>query len=351
MKKLLSAICISVLCLSLLSACAAGNSDPPVQEGDTNATENSNPAQESETSPVDVNIGVIKGPTSIGMIKFMADADGGKITANNYSFEISAAVDEIVPKIVQGEIDIAAVPPNLSSVLYHNTQGNVQVLVINTLGMISIVENGDTISSVEDLYGKTIFASGKGAPQEFALNYILRSHGIDPERDLNIEWKSEHTEVVTSLLTGTNSIALLPQPFATTAQMADENVRIALDLNEEWNKLQEGAESPSGLIMGVYIVRTDFARENPGAVADFLDNYAASVDYVNNNIDEAAALVGQYEIIPEAVAQKAIPYCNITFVEGEEMKEKLSGYLSVLLDQNPQAVGGELPGDEFYYAR
>ena len=356
--KISLSICIMALCMGLLTACTAESPNSQALAGAKQTEGSDAPAQGSEPQArengpgaVDVNIGVIKGPTAIGMVKFMAEADGGEIDSNNYSFVISASVDEIVPKIVQGEIDIAAVLPNLSSVLYHNTQGKVQVLAINTLGMISIVETGDTISSVEDLRGKTIFASGKGGPLEFALNYILRSNGIDPERDLNIEWKSEHTEVVTSLLTGTTSIALLPQPFVTTAQMSDENVRIAIDLNEEWDRIQETAEAPSALIMGVYIVRTDFAAQNPEATADFLDRYAASVRYVNSNLNEAAALVGQYDIFPEAVAQRAIPHCNISFIEGREMREKLSGYLQVLLGQEPQSVGGSLPGDDFYFSR
>ena len=324
-----------MLCMAALSACAAGVSALPA----------------ADSGSVHVSIAVLRGPTAIGIVQFMDRANNGKITSNDYSFDIAGSIDEIIPGIIRGTLDIAAAPANLSSVLYNNTQGAVQVLAIHTLGMIYIVEAGDTIASMEDLRGKTIFASGKGAPQEFALNYILGSNGIDPERDLNIEWKSEHTEVVTSLLTGTNSIALLPQPFVATAQMSDENIRIALDLNEEWDKIQETSCAPSALIMGVMIARADFVRQNPEVISDFLDHYAVSVEFVNNNINEAAALVGQYGIFPEAVAQRAIPYCSITFIEGQEMREKLSGYLSVLFGQTPQSVGGALPSDEFYFSR
>jgi len=328
MRKLLLIICTIALCASILSACSGGDPDP-----------------------ADVNIAVLRGPTAIGIMQLMDEADSGRITSNNYSFEIAGSVDEIVPRIVQGAIDIAAVPANLASVLYNNTGGGVQVLAIHTLGMIYILENGDTISSVEDLRGKTVFASGKGAPQEFALNHILQSSGIDPERDLNIEWKSEHTEVVASLLTGTTDIALLPQPFVTTARISDDNLRIALDLNEEWDKLQETSGTLSSLIMGVMIARTDFINENPDVISDFLNRYAASVTYANTRIDETAALVAQYGIFPEEVARLAIPYCNITFIEGQEMKDRFSGFLEVLHAQNPQSVGGALPSDEFYFSR
>ena len=334
-KKLFLLICVIVLYASILSACATDASDLLV----------------TENSSVPVSVGVLKGPTAIGIVQFMDEADNGRITTNKYSFDIAGSVVEIIPRIVKGTLDIAAVPANLSSVLYNNTQGAVQVLAINTLGMIYIVEANDTISSVEDLRGKTILASGKGAPQEFALNYILSSNGIDPERDFNIEWKSEHTEVVTSLLTRTNSIALLPQPFVTTAQMLNENIRVAIDLNEEWDNTQQAHDAPSALIMSVMIARADFVRQNPQVISDFLDHYAISVEFVNNNVNEAAALVGQYGIVPEAVAQRAIPYCNITFIEGHGLKEKLSGYLRVLYEQNPQSVGGALPSDEFYFSR
>jgi len=217
--------------------------------------------------------------------------------------------------------------------------------------MMYVVENGETIDSIEDLRGKTIYAGFKGKSPEYDLNYILKANGIDPEKDLTIEWKSEHTESVAAMAANNNAIAVLPQPFVTTAQMANENIRIALDLNHEWEKLQESSGNPSALITGVVVARTEFIMQNPEAISDFLDRYAASVEFANNNIDETAALVGKYEIFPATVAQRAIPYCNITFIEGENMKEKLIGYLGVLLEQNPQSVGGALPNDEFYFIR
>ena len=270
-------------------------------------------------------------------------------SVNNYNFSIAASIDEVTPKIVQGEIDIAAVPANVASVLYNNTEGGVKVLAINTLGVLYMVESGDTIHSVEDLRGKTIYASGKGATPEYALNYILEQNGIDPAKDVTIEWKSEHSECVAALNASENAIAMLPQPFVTTAQSKNSNLRVALDLTEEWDKLQENAESPSTLVTGVVVARTEFIEQNPQAVEDFLKHYQESVDYVNKNVNEGAALVGKYDIVTEAVAQKAIPECNITFISGNEMKEKLSGYLSVLNDQNAKSIGGKLPADDFYY--
>ena len=329
MKTKLLLICVAALCAAALCACAGNGAG----------------------QPADVSVAAIKGPSSIGMVKLMDDADSGAIDTNNFTFEIYASADEVVPKLVQGKIDIAAVPANLSSVLYNNTQGAVQVIAVSTLGMMYIVENGDTIASIGDLRGRTVYSAFKGKSPEYDLNYILRENGLDPEADLSIEWKSEHTESVAALAVHDNAIAVLPQPFVTSAQMANEGIRIALDLNKEWEKLQERSDEPSALVTGVVVARAEFVEQNPGAVADFLGRYAASVQFANNSVDEAAALVGKYEIFPEAVARRAIPYCNITFITGQEMIQKLSGYLGVLYDQNPQSVGGALPSEEFYFIR
>lgn len=303
----------------------------------------------SALAETQVNVTALKGPTAMGMVKLMDEAESGAVEGNAYSFAIAAAVDEVTPKIVKGETDIAAVPANLASVLYQNTKGEVQVLAVNTLGVIYIVESGDSVKSVEDLRGKTIYASGKGATPEYALNYILSENGIDPAKDVTIEWKSEHAECLAALLAEDNAIAMLPQPFVTTAQMKSDRIQVRLDLTAEWDAVQQGDDAPSQLITGALVVRRQFAQENPEAVEAFLKSYAESVEYVNANVEEAAQLVGKYEIVPAAVAQKAIPACNIVCITGADMQQKLSGYLNVLFEQNPKAVGGALPADDFYY--
>ena len=302
----------------------------------------------AETAP---RVIALKGPTAMGMVQLMDRSDNGDLKEEGYSFTIAAAIDEVTPQIAQGNVDIAAVPANLASVLYNKMNGGVQVIGINTLGVLYIVENGDTVSSVEDLRGKTIYASGKGATPEYALNYILSSSGIDPEKDVTIEWKSEHAECLQTLIASGSGIAMLPQPFVTTAQTKLETLRIALDLTEEWDKLQEGKENPSSLLTGVVIVRRAYAEENPEALRKFLGYYKESVDFVNSSVEEAADLIGNYGMVPAAVAVKAIPACNITLLEGEELKTKLSGYLAVLFEQNPAAVGGTLPADDFYFVK
>ena len=301
---------------------------------------------QGDAQPSAVNVIALKGPTAMGLVGFMDGAEAGRITDHEYHFEIAAAADEVTPKLVQGQVDIAAVPANLASVLYNNTEGSVQVLAVNTLGVIYIVESGDMVSDISDLKGKTIYASGKGATPEYALNYILAQNGIDPEKDLTIEWKSEHAECLSALMAEENAIAMLPQPFVTTAQTKSDKIRVALDLTEEWDKL----DVDSSLLTGVVVARKEFVESNPSAVEAFMEHYGASVTFVNENVEDAAALIEKYDIVPSAVAVRAVPQCNIVFITGDEMKRKLSGYLAVLLEQNPKAVGGKLPDDDFYYA-
>lgn len=252
--------------------------------------------KETGKAPIDVNIMALKGPTAMGLVEMMENSD--------YNFSIAASVDEVSPKLLQGETDIAAIPANLASVLYNKTEGDIQVLAINTLGVLYIVENGETIQSAADLKGKTIYASGKGATPEYALNYILSSNGINPETDVTIEWKSEHSECVAALASQENAVAMLPQPFVTTAQTKNPEIRTAIDLTKEWDALQEGEEKKSSMITGVVVVRKEFAEENPEEIQEFLKEYHTSVDYVNENVTDAAQLIEKYDIVPAAVAEK-----------------------------------------------
>ena len=288
-----------------------------------------------------VRVAALNGPTGMGMVKLMKDAEGGE----DYSFTLAGAPDMITPGLIKGDIDIACVPANLASILYNNTQGKVRVLAVNTLGVIYIVERGETLTSIADLKGRTLYAAGKGATPECALNYLLEMNGLDPETDLTIEWKSEHAECLVALNQNPDACAMLPQPFVTVAQTKTPDIRIAIDMTREWESLESG----SGMVTGVVVARTDFIESQPEKVAAFLEAYANSVSWVNENNEEAAKLIGEYEIVAEAVALKALPYCNIVCIRGEEMHSLLGGYLGVLHTQNPAYVGGQLPGQDFCF--
>lgn len=293
-----------------------------------------------------IRIGSLKGPTSMGLVSLMDQNQKGE-NLQSYDFTMVTAADELVAAISNGEVDIALVPANVASVLYNKTQGGVTVLDINTLGVLYIVESGDSIQSVGDLKGKTLYLTGKGTTPDYALQYVLAQNGLTTD-DVTLEYKSEATEVAAVLANDENAIGLLPQPFVTVACNQNEKLHIALDLTEEWDKAQ--GEGGSQLVTGVTIVRNEFLSGNEDVVRTFLEESKESVDFTNNNPEEAAQLIAGLGIVEKAeIAKQAIPYCNITYIDGEDMKTALGGYLSVLFEQAPQSVGGELPGDDFYY--
>ena len=288
----------------------------------------------------------LKGPTAMGLVKLMHDAEQEDASfVNDYTFTLAASADEVAPLLIKGELDMACVPANLAATLYQKTEGQIVTLGINTLGVLYIVENGNAVRSMEDLAGKTIVASGKDSTPEYALNYLLEENGLSPMDDVIVDWKSEHSECVSALATGAATIAMLPQPFVTVAQSKIPDLRVALDLTQEWDALDNG----SALLTGVVVARREVVESNPAAVDAFLSDYAASVEWVNANTADAAALIGDYGIVEAAVAEQALPYCNIVCITGTEMKDKLSGYLQVLCDADSASVGGAMPGDDFYY--
>lgn len=298
-----------------------------------------------------VTIGSLKGPTSMGLAYLMQKPVDRTWV---YSFEMATAADELTGKIINGELDVALVPANMASILYNKTDGNVKVIDVNTLGVLYVVEGGETVQSVADLAGKTIYLTGKGTTPDYVLQYLLEQNGLTTE-DVTLEYKSEATEVVSALATEEGAVGLLPQPFVTVATMKNENLRLALDLADEWAKLQP--EDGSSMVTGVTIARKDFLEgedefeeTNEQMVQGFLEDHKESVSYVNANLSEAAEMIAELGIVDSAaVAEAAIPYCNITCITGEEMKTALEGYLQVLEDMDPASIGGSLPGEDFYY--
>lgn len=358
-KTIVSLILAGVMALSLAAcgseqgtAAAEQESSAEVSaeaEASGAAEESSSVASASETAEpaekVAIHIAALKGPTALGMLQIMEKDENGT-AANDYEFTLAGAADEIVSKIVSGELDIAAVPTNVGATLYNKTEGGVQLAALNTLGVLYILEKGDSIQSVADLAGKTIVATGQGSTPEYALNMILEANGL--KDSVTVEYKSEHSEVLPMLLSGEAEIALLPQPFVTSVLAQNEDIRVALDVTEEWNQAVNGE---SDLTMGCVVVRKEFAEDNKAALDAFLEEYKVSVEYVNANPAEAAVISEKNDIIKAAVAEKAIPECNIVFIEGEEMEKIASGCLQVLFDAEPRSVGGKLPDEAFYYKR
>ncbi|KRD45209.1 sulfonate/nitrate/taurine transporter substrate-binding protein [Cellulomonas sp. Root930] len=301
--------------------------------------------------PTTIRVASLKGPTTMGLVHLMSEAASGG-GSGDYRVTMYGTPDEVVPLVVQGEVDVALLPSNLAAVLYNKTldddDAQIQAAAITTLGVLDVLEAGDTVHSIADLAGKTVYASGKGASPQYVLEHLLTSNGLDPATDLTIEYRSEHTEVAALLATTPGAIALLPQPFATVVTTQNSSIRTALDLTDEWAKVSPDSE----LVTGVVVVRAAFVEEHPDAVADFLTDYEASTRFTNEHPAEAAVLIAEAGIVPAApIAEAAIPSSHITFIDGAGLTSLLGGYLQVLFDADPASVGGSVPGDDFYLRR
>lgn len=294
-----------------------------------------------------VRIAGLKGPTTMGLVNLL-DMEQQGTAALDYDLQLYSTADEIVPGLIKGELDMAAIPANLAAALYQKTKGGIQVMAVNTLGVLYVVEKGDTVHSMADLAGRTILSTGKGTTPEYLLRYLLEKNGLDPDKDVKIQYCSEATEVTAQMAAAQkDAIAVLPQPYVTAAGMKDPSLRVALDLTAEWDKV-----SDSQMVTGVTVVRTQYAQEHPDVVEVFLQEYAQSVRTANTDLDRTAALCEQQGVVAKAaIAKKALPACNIVCRTGDEMQKDVSAYLSVLCAADPAAVGGKLPDEGFYWKK
>lgn len=348
LKRILSAVAAFALCASLAGCGASASSvaESTAESASTEAVstveEEASPETSAETTAL--RVAGLKGPTTMGLVNMLTADDAADLV----DFNMYGAADEVVPLLVKGDIDAAAVPANLAATLYQKTNGAVEVACVNTLGVLYIVENGETVNSVADLKGQTLVTTGKGTTPEYVLRYLLTKNGLDPDKDVKIEYYSEASEVTAQMAASKkDAIAVLPQPYVTAAQLKDSSLRVVLDLTKEWNKVCD-----TQLITGVTVVRTAYAEDHPDVVQEFLKDYEKSVNAANTDIDGTAALCEEIGVVAKAaIAKKALPKCNIVYRRGEEMKKDISAYLQVLYDASPAAVGGKLPDDNFYWVK
>ena len=351
MKKLTSMLLALALALSLAACGGAASSSVASSAASSEAvpeaaSEAASGEEAKELSTTDaLRIAGLKGPTTMGLVNLLSMEQAGT-AAMDYDLQLYGAADEIVPLLIKGELDMAAIPANLAATLYQKTNGGIQAVAVNTLGVLYVVEQGDTVHSMADLKGRTILSTGKGTTPEYVLRYLLTANGLDPDKDVDIQYYSEATEVTAQMAATQDAIAVLPQPYVTAAGLKDDTLRVALDLTAEWDKVAD-----TQLITGVTVVRKAYAEEHPDVVAAFLADYAQSVNAANTDLDGTAALCEEQGVVAKAaIAKKALPNCNIVCLTGEELKADVSGYLQVLYDADPAAVGGTLPGEDFYWA-
>lgn len=337
------------MALTFVFALAGCGQTSPAQSASipaSGASSEAKAASDETSSAAALRVAGLKGPTTMGLVNLIAASEAGQ-TEGDYAFAMYGSADEIVPLLVQGEVDLAAVPCNLAATLYQKTGGEVQVMAVNTLGVLYVLERGQSIESVADLKGCTILTTGKGTTPEYVLRYLLKQNGIDPDADVDVQFFSEATEVVARMESEESGpvVAMLPQPFVASALAQDENLRVALDVTAEWEKVAQ-----TDLVTGVLMGRREVLEENPEAVAAFMEGYAESVQACSDDLEGTAALCEEYGIVAKAaLAQQALPACNIVFQTGDEMKANVAAYLQVLYDADPASVGGAMPADDFYY--
>jgi NitT/TauT family transport system substrate-binding protein len=351
-RSVLSISCCLLLLVGLLAGCQGGATTlttiATTAPGTTAATTVATTiATTGTTARTTIRVAALKGPTGIGLVKLMEDQANG-LTADDYQVNLFGSPDEIVAQLTSKQVDVAALPTNLAAVLYQKTNQQVRLLAINTLGVLYILEKGDTVHALTDLAGKQIVASGKGAVPEYVLNELLKA--ADVISSATVTYKTEHTEVLNLAASGQADLVMLPEPFVTTLLSKNSQFRIALDLTAEWKKINQATGSSSELSMGCLVVTSDFATKQPQALSRFLDEYQTSVDFVNGQTAEAGALVAKYGIMADAtLAAKAIPNCHIVLMRGETMQPALQPFFEILFAANPASVGGKLPDQAFYW--
>ena len=359
MTRKLLALTLSLALTAGLAACStqapAEDTAPP--ESTAPAAETQTPAAETAVPYQTVHLGLLSGPTGMGAAKMISDSDAAYAQIEDGTYDPSNGVlehyevtlgsdpaNDIVPRLTNGELDIAAIPTNLAATLYNRTDGGIKLLALNTLGVLHILENGDTVNSLADLEGRTLYATGQGSNPEYVLNYLLEANGLDPAADVDIQWLASE-ELTARMASGDIDLCMLPVPAATTVMMQNSDVRDAIDLNDAWT--ESGAQGT--FTMGCLVARTEWLEDNSELVPGILEEYAASIDYANSSPEEASALIEQYGIVPKAaVAQAAIPQANMVCVTGEDMKG-IADYYQVLFDADPTSIGGAIPGEDFYY--
>lgn len=363
MKKVLPVLMALAMTAAALTGCAKNGGETAAETTTAAATEAAAETTEEETttapeteaetesagaasSDFTLRVGSLKGPTSMGLVKLMDQASKGE-AKGSYEFTMVTAADELLGKIVSGDLDIALVPSNMASIIFNKTNHGVNVLNINTLGVLYVVSSDDSIKSIADLKGKTVYLTGKGTTPDYALQYLLKANGMTTD-DVTLEYKSEPTEVAALLKEKPDAIGLLPQPFVTVAMAQNDTLKMVLDLTREWEAVS--GEDGGSLVTGVTICRGELFEEHSDAVKTFMEEQKASAAFANENVAETAKLVAAAGIIEKApVAEKAIPYCIITYIDGSDMKNMLYGYLYALYEMDPTTVGGELPTKDFFY--
>ena len=324
-RKIVVLALVMLMAFAMLAGCGGGDSDVP------------------ETVSEIVTVAALNGPTGMGMVQLMDMTD-------KYAVETYQSPTDVTAKLIKGEVDVAALPSNMASVLYNKTEGQVVAVSPIALGVLHILGNNVDITETSQLKGKTIVASGQGGTPEYVLQKVVEAAGLNLYEDVQVEWLANHAEVNAKLLSQEGTIAMIPEPFVSTALAAGKDgVAEVFDMNTLW-KDATGQELP----MGVLVATKAFVEEKGDDLKVLLNDLQSSVDFVNGSPAEAAQLIVEKGFIGKAeIAEAAIPNCHIVLYAGDKASEGaeiLKTFNETMFEMNPQAVGGSLPGYDLYYA-
>lgn len=340
MKKTIAFVLALVMALSM-AACAKEEVQPTTAATEVAPVVETTAAPETEAAAAPINVMVLNGTTGFGMASLMDAAAKGE-ALQEYNFTVETDASNIVAALANGSVDIAALPTNAAAAVYNKTQGKVQVLALNTLGVLYLVTDGSVkVESVADLAGQTVYAPAQNP--SFIFQHIVEANGVENVTIDNTY--AQPADLNTAVASGEVAIAVLPEPMVTVAKSKNPDLQVALDLTAEWDKVSQ----PGSLVQGCVVVRKDFAAENATAVNTFLDEYCVSIEALTKDVEGTAAKIEATGIFAKAaVAAKAIPNCNVCFITGAEMQEALSQFLTIMHGVAPASVGGSVPGEDFY---
>lgn len=335
-------IAMTLVLAMVLSLAACGSKSDAQQTSEPTPTPAPEVTLDTETP---VNIMVLNGTTGFGMAKLIADTAAGE-AALNYNISVETDASNVTAALINGTTDIAALPTNAASVVYNKTEGAVQLLALNTRGVLYLVTDGSvTVESFEDLKGQTVYVPAQNPT--FIFQYLCEQNGLTVGEDVTIDNAyAQPADLRTAVAAGEVSVAVLPEPMLTMARSGNENLVTAMDLTAEWDKV-----APEGsLVQGCVVVRAEFAAEHPNEVAKFLEEYGASIEFLSGDAETVGAVIEESGVFAKgAVAAKALPNCNVCFITGEEMKAAMADFLQIMYETAPASIGGEIPGDDFYY--
>lgn len=290
-----------------------------------------------------IHVITLQGPTGMGMAKLMRDTRD-TMTPYRYVYTLASTPNEMVKLLKEGTYNIAAMPTPLAAQLYNQTNGGVQIAAINTLGTISLLEKGKNIENLTDLKNRTVYVSGQDSFPDFLLQYLLKQNGLDPQKDVAIKTVEHSRMLVAMAKSGEAEIVILPEPYTSDLIQQDQTLRIAIDLDAEWQKI---THQPT--VQGCLVFMNDFYQNHSDVAQTFLKRYKASIDYTNQHPQEAAATMELMGVVPSATAaEEAIEVCNMHFIAGDEMKRLLQKNYEIWMSYNPDIIGGQMPADAFY---